>query len=315
MCEIKKEPVKDIESAVKSSSSCTSVDSIDSLANNTNDFGLRCTSKGKDDFRLFPEYLLYCEGFHRPKCRGLLHLLCTLLLIAFGYRHFLSIAKNSISCTLCAVLYLSSNVFCYGISSLYHVGRWSPGTEIFLQKLDHCGIAILSTGTMIPVSFLILPYTSGLFLIGLTSIFCMWTCYNIFQCRPSVTRQALTAGIIVLLLPQLYSLFTPLEFTGTLLCILFQVMGVIVFVKEPNSKTCQLLCCCPNYFGYHEVFHGFVVAAGICVYAVNYSIILRTKQGTSSVEESLAFVILSRFCIDPVCCDAWFSCAKDFIVL
>ena len=34
-------------------------------------------------------------------------------------------------------------------------------SEIFLQKLDHCGIAIFSAGTNIPVSFLLLYQTAA----------------------------------------------------------------------------------------------------------------------------------------------------------
>lgn len=230
----------------------------------------------KNDCRLFPEYPLYCEGFHRPKCRGLFHSFCSILLALLGYYHYYLATKGFLPSIIIACLYLSTNLFCYGISGLYHMGRWSPTVEILLQKLDHCGIAILSTGTMLPVSFLVLPLYSGLCLIGLTALFCIWTCYNIFQLKPSVTRQALTAGVLLLFVPTLYYLFTPLEFATMISTFILQIIGMVIFIHEPNEKDCTLCCCCPSLYGYHEVFHVFVVSAGICVYVCNYSIIERT---------------------------------------
>lgn len=249
-------------------------------------------SRKKNDGRLFPDFPLYCEGYNRPKCRGLLHLYCSILL-PLGYVHYIEASKSMASLVI-SVLYLSTNLFCYGISALYHVGKWSPSTEIFLQKLDHCGIAILSTGTMLPVSFLILPASSGLLLISITFIFCVWTCFNIFQGRPAVYRQALTAGVLILFVPQLYFIFNELEFATMLLTFLFQIIGIIVFVNEPNSRNCLYCCCCPSWYGFHEIFHVFVVAAGICVYICNYSIVARVSSGDDVISKGTLVDLVSN---------------------
>ena len=245
----------------------------------------------KHDGRLFPEYPLYCEGFPRPRCRGLLHLWCTCL-FPLGFIHFLEASNQSTAGAVASILYLSSNVFCYGTSALYHIGKWSPATEIFIQKLDHCGIAILSTGTMVPVSFLMLPFASGLFLISVTLACCIWTCYNIFQLRPSVARQALTAGILMIFVPQLYFLMTPVEFSAMMGTVILQVIGMTIFVNEPNEKNCQTICCCPAIYGYHEIFHIFVVMAGICVYICNYSVVYRASNGLFPMEGTLLWTIM-----------------------
>ena len=155
------------------------------------------------DGRLFPDDLLYCEGAERPLFRGVLHLLCTLIL-PLGYFDLLNLSNNNVICMLSSIFYVSTNIFCYGFSALFHVGRWSPKIEILIQKLDHCGIAILSTGTIVPVSFLLLPWHLGSMLFGFTFLSCIWTCRSIMKCKPSVLKQVITAGILALFVPSLY---------------------------------------------------------------------------------------------------------------
>lgn len=102
----------------------------------------------KRDDRLFPDIPLYCEGYPKPIARGVLHLLCTMLL-PFGLRYLIKIAgPNNRIAHIASALYIFTNIWCYGFSALYHVGRWSVQMEILMQKLDHCGVALLSTGTV-----------------------------------------------------------------------------------------------------------------------------------------------------------------------
>lgn len=225
----------------------------------------------KQDGRLFPEYLLYCEGLEKPYCRGLLHLLACLLL-PFGLVHLVREASGNVVGKVAATLYVVSNIFCYGVSALYHLGKWSPRSEIMLQKWDHCGITILSVGTFVPVSFLLFPQEyAGLFLVVLLGT-SGTACWNIVvQNNPSVLRQVLVPASSLLFLSILYATLNRLEFVLYFAVVAFQLAGVVVFVSQrPNPA--------PKFFGYHEVFHCFVVAAGISVYICNWSIIRRTCQ-------------------------------------
>jgi hemolysin III len=223
----------------------------------------------KNDNRLFKEYPLYSEGLHKPYFRGVLHLICAIFIIPFGFILLFMNSKSIISQSA-SIIYCSCNIFCYGISGLYHVFRWLPQTEILLQKLDHCGIAILSVGTMVPVSFLLLPREQGILLITISTVLCIILCYRIFQLSPSLPFQAIVA--IWWIFPffiSLYQVFNTIEFTCMLLCILCQACGVMIF----TSKSPNLII---NYIEYHEVFHIFVVLAGLFVYICNFSIISRS---------------------------------------
>lgn len=239
----------------------------------------------KVDNRLFPDYLLYCEGLPKPRFRGTLHLICSLL-FPFGIYHLLNEANGSHLGRIAAIVYLTSNLFCYGSSALYHVGKWSVQNEIFLQKLDHCGIALLSAGTFFPASILLLDKKIGFLFFITTFTSCLWTCYNIFRSRPSSLRQILVIATLLPFMPFLYPRMNYIEFWGTVLTIVFQTIGLTIFSNgKPNPW--------PLIFGYHEIFHCFVVLAGICVYFINWSIIRRVCNIYARNTDVLSFTFNS----------------------
>lgn len=219
--------------------------------------------------RLFPELDLYCEGAEKPVCRGFIHLFLATC-IPVGMWHLYHEANGSIAGRIAGILYLLTNLICYGSSALYHVGRWSVNTEILLQKLDHCGIAILSVGTMIPVCILLLPFPLGLIFLTMSISTCAWTCWCLLVLRqPSACRQVLVASCVLPFLPFLYVHMNSIEWICTWLCMVSQVLGLLVYLYRcPNPF--------PRVFGSHEIFHVFVSIAGICVYIANWSIIRRT---------------------------------------
>ena len=222
----------------------------------------------KSDNRLFPHYLLYCEGLPKPACRGVLHLICSLIL-PFGMWHLVRESNGTSLGAIAAVVYISSNMICYGFSALYHVGKWSIQNEILLQKLDHCGIAILSAGTFFPASLLLLPTRTGLLFFLSTFSACLWTCHNIINLRPSSLRQILVIGTLLPFMPFLSPIMNQVEFWGTVFTIIFQAIGLTIFSKGKPDPW-------PLIFGHHEIFHVLVVMAGVCVYLINWSIIRRT---------------------------------------
>lgn len=44
----------------------------------------------------------------------------------------------------------------YGVSALFHIGRWSPRTQRTLRALDHANIFVLIAGTYTPICFNVL---------------------------------------------------------------------------------------------------------------------------------------------------------------
>lgn len=222
----------------------------------------------KFDSRLFPDYLLYCEGLERPAMRGMLHLFCAIIL-PLGLYHLYIEANGSFVGQAAAALYVLSNLWCFLTSGLYHVGRWSVNTEILLQKLDHCGIAIFSMGTNMPVALLLLPFPFGALLALLSIAACLWNCYHIWKLQPAVWRLVVKASIIIVFVPVSFWYMNEVEFRCMLANAALQGLGVAIFINRyPNPW--------PKVFGYHEVFH-FVCVLGACnIYMCNWSVIRRT---------------------------------------
>jgi len=254
------------------------------IINNDND--------NKIDNRLFPGYPLYCEGLNKPLLRGIFHLIPTIFL-PFGLWHLIRESNNNIISIIAVFIYITTNILCYGLSALYHIGRWSIQTEILLQKLDHCGIAMLSVGTFIPTTLLLLsPIVSISFLITLISLL-IWTCYNIFNLRPSVLRQIsipLSSLPFLLIQTIIYNDdngYTRTEWILYCIVVFFKILSLAVFVNTwPNPF--------PKTFGYHEIFHILVVLAGTTIYMTNWNIVRRVCNPYHH-NNDVIIIILKKF--------------------
>ena len=223
----------------------------------------------KNDGRLFPHMPLYCEGYPKSKFRGYSHAAASLSLI-FALGLLLQETRNCPTGIVVSFFYIFAQLCCYGFSALFHVFTWSPKWEILMQKLDHCGIGILSTGLMLPTCVFLLGEIYGTLLFGTSIILCIVLCTNIFKCRPSLTMQGIVA--IWWFMPfwkVLFNVMTTLEFSCMIAVIILKAIGLYIFAKEYPDPF-------PKTFGFHEVFHVFVCIAGLCIFACNWSIIHRS---------------------------------------
>jgi channel protein (hemolysin III family) len=160
---------------------------------------------------------------------------------------------------------------------LYHIFDWSPHPEILLQKIDHCGIAILSVGTILPDAILLFgsnlspgfPDSLGYAMASISILLCSYTCHQIMKQKPSISLQGVVAAwwVLPFLIPNYYYM-TPIEFFAMLGCCVLQGCGVYVFTHQAPDLL-------PSYFGYHEIFHVLITGAGLCVLICNYSIVRR----------------------------------------
>lgn len=224
----------------------------------------------KPDGRLFYQYPLYVEGMLRPTCRGVLHMLVSVFVLPPAFWYILRECNGNMYGIVSSSLYVLSVLFCYGISALFHVGRcWSAQSEILLQKLDHAGIAITSVGTFLPSIFLLFPVAEGaLFLIILLALL-GYNVYSIVKLRPSVIALAVIPAVSVLFLPRIWVTFTSFELTMYFSIVIFKFCGTLVYVYQRPDPI-------PKVFGFHEIFHTFVVLAGSMIYLANFSIVRRT---------------------------------------
>jgi len=171
------------------------------------------------------------------------------------------LAGNNVSKLVTLTIYGISVIILYGASSLYHWIKTGPRKILMLKKIDHVAIYLLIAGTYTPVLYYGLTGTWRLvmliavWMLAITGILLkMW-----FILAPRYISAAfyLLLGWIALipllqLLSNLPSGAIVLMFAGG---ILYTIGAIIYAVKCFDFF--------PNLFGFHEIFHLFIMAGSI----------------------------------------------------
>ena len=159
------------------------------------------------------------------------------------------------------LIYGLSMMELYTVSAFYHIGTWREPIRRKLRALDHANIFILIAGTYTPLCFnllsgwlrptiLIVIWVLALVGIGIATI----TLHT-----PRWVTASLYVGmgwVVILALPA-YLMVVPWIAVGFLLLggLLYTIGAVIYARRWPNPF--------PRVFGFHEIFHLFVIAGSI----------------------------------------------------
>jgi hemolysin III len=199
----------------------------------------------------------------RPRLRGVSHQYAFFVSLVLG-AVLVAIADGA-SRRAAAGVFAVALATMFGVSALYHRVSWEPRARRLMRRLDHAAIYLLIAGTYTPFALLaldeawrwtILPIVWGGALVAI-ALKLAWTE------APKWLAAAIGIGlgwVGVVALPQLWSHAGP---TGVALLALGGVLytaGAVVYARERPDPV-------PAVFGYHEVFHAFVVAAAACQYA------------------------------------------------
>jgi hemolysin III len=202
---------------------------------------------------------------HTPRLRGRLHQLAFLASIPAGTA--LLLAAGSGRARLAALVYVVSLVAMFGSSAALHRRRWPPRAWLRMDRLDRAMIYVLIAGSYTPVILLaVRPGWQVAFLaVVWTAAAAGIVLVLLRTANPvvGVTRMALYLGLgwtSVLLLPQLIGTLGLAKVSLAMVGGLFYTVGVVVLIlRRPDPS--------PQIFGYHEVWHAFTVAAGVCHFA------------------------------------------------
>lgn len=144
-------------------------------------------------------------------------------------------------------------------SAAYHRGRWSERGRSWAHRVDRSMIFVLIAGTYTPVAFLFLPRTQAAITLSVVwSVTVIGACIAMALPKTPIWVMAILymtlgwAGI---------TMFTQvLHAAGPLVVTLYAAGGVVYTIgaiiyglRRPDPW--------PRFFGYHEIFHGFVIAA------------------------------------------------------
>jgi hemolysin III len=154
----------------------------------------------------------------------------------------------------------------FGVSALYHRGRWQPVVRARLQRIDHAMIFVLIAGTYTPICVFVLDGVLGAALLAL-----VWSgalTAVVLELRPTPVSRGLLVVLSIALgwlaLPAAPAVVDELGWVATALVglggVLYTVGAVIYARRRPDPL--------PAVFGYHEVFHALTIGAAAFHYAV-----------------------------------------------
>lgn len=154
----------------------------------------------------------------------------------------------------------------YSVSALYHIGSWRPAATRRLRSLDHANIFLLIAGTYTPLCVNILSgWARAAMLVTIWLLAILGV--GLAVVAPDLPRKisaSLYIGmgwVAVLALPAFTAaLHWPALLTLLAGGVLYTLGGLVYAWRWPNPS--------PRVFGFHEVFHLFVIAGGLAFAAV-----------------------------------------------
>ncbi len=200
----------------------------------------------------------------KPRLRGVSHQYAFLAFLACGAALILSASAGK--ATIAAAIYAGAVCALFGTSALYHRVTWRPRARRWMRRLDHTMIFVLIAGTYTPVALVALS--------GSLSRLVLWVVWGsagagvLFKLLwidapkwlPALVYVAF-GWVAIALFGRLPGEIGWLGVAGLALGGVLYSAGAVIYARErPNPL--------PGVFGYHEVFHAFVIAAAGLHYAV-----------------------------------------------
>ena len=194
-----------------------------------------------------------------PLLRGRLHayafwaaLIAAVALVALAPSSTARVACSIYGTALCAL---------FAISALYHRWRWDPRWRPLMRRLDHSTIHIFIAASTTPLAMLVLSGRLQTFV-----LICAWlgalggVVLSVAWIEAPRALVALSYVLVgwgaVVGIPQMLDRLpdTPLLLLAAG-AVLYIAGAVVYAARRPNPW--------PRVFGFHEVFHGLVVAAAV----------------------------------------------------
>jgi hemolysin III len=200
----------------------------------------------------------------KPRLRGVSHEWAFFLSLGLGAA--LIVAADTPQATLAVAIYAASLSALFGTSALYHRVDWKrPDVRRWMRRLDHSMIFFLIAGTYTPFALLVLdgPLSDAILAV-------VWAGAVIGAIVEMVwiEHPKWVAAVIYMSLGWVAAIGFPglwegMGVGGALLVavggLLYTVGAVVYATQRPNPN--------PRVFGYHEIFHLFVILAAAAHFA------------------------------------------------
>jgi hemolysin III len=207
----------------------------------------------------------------RPMLRGISHLVGCLTALVAGV--ILVLQAGAPVQLVASLVYGFGLAAALGTSALYHRIKWRPAAYRRIRALDHSMIFVLIASSCTPLALLALDGSwriivlSGIWTLAAIGITLRW----LVEKQPRWLRVGTYVGMGwagLAVLPALYQ-HAPTTFTLTVIGGALYTIGALVYLfQRPNPL--------PRFFGFHEVFHVFVVAAAACHFVAVWPLVTST---------------------------------------
>jgi len=201
----------------------------------------------------------------RPLLRGTFHLGAAFAAAAGAV--LLLLLADSASAYVGGAVFAASLIAVYATSAAYHRVRWRPRLRGLVRRLDHAMIFTLIAGTYTPFCLAVLDTAWGISILSV-----VWALAGAgiilklaWPDAPrwlSVAFYAAVGWLALVAAPELIDWFSAVPLALLLGGgLLYTAGGIVYGLRRPDPF--------PRVFGYHEVFHLFVVAGS----AVHYTLV------------------------------------------
>ncbi len=199
----------------------------------------------------------------KPLLRGWTHAVSFPIMLVMGLAMIL-LANATMPSRLLLGVYVAGTATMFGVSAMYHRGRWSPPVKLRMQKLDRSAIFLAIAGGYTPIAVVCLD---GWVLAAVLAT--AWTGAAVgmaLQWIPQVPRSLRGASYIVVSWIAIFTfpqLARGLGATGFALVlaggVCYTIGAIALATRWPDPW--------PRVFGFHEVFHAFTVVASALQFA------------------------------------------------
>jgi hemolysin III len=196
-----------------------------------------------------------------PKLRGWFHLGATPVVFVASLVLFI-LSHNSLK--FAVALYSLTAITLFSVSAVYHRVPWSPSRKKIWRRWDHANINLLIAGSYTPFAVALLEGRDRNILLSVVWIGAIvGVAVRVFWLTAPrwlyVANYLILGWVAVIYTPALYRagglwILIPILVGG-----LFYSVGAIFYALKFPGKNAR-------YFGFHELFHIFVIAAWVSQY-------------------------------------------------
>jgi hemolysin III len=196
----------------------------------------------------------------KPRLRGQLHQIAFFVSLPAGIA-LVGLAGGAAARTGAALFAVTLTAL-FGVSAAYHRGDWSDRARRIMRHLDHSMIFVFIAGSYTPITLLALRPAWGITLLALAwtgaAAGVVVTVLRLERWSGVGFAMYLVLGwLAVIAAPQLAQTLSRAELALLIAGGLLYTVGAVVLARKRPDPS-------PQVFGYHEVWHAFVVGASAC---------------------------------------------------